>query len=89
MGGAPAAHTMGKSGTKRHRGSRRPITELEQRVESLKLGQRLLRHAIRHLKGKPTWEDVPAEDRPHHTTAIMFLTVKLSDIGMELAGYKY
>ena len=80
---------MGKSGTKRHRGSRRPITELEQRVVRLLRARRKLQSAIRHLKGRPTWEDVPAEDRPHNTTAIMDLKVRLSDVQRKLADTEW
>ena len=76
---------MGKSGTKRHRGSSRPITELEQKVTRLLRGRRKLQSAIRHLKGRLTWEDVPAEDRAHNSTAIMDLKVRLSDVQRELA----
>ena len=84
-GGLVIVDEMGKSGTKRHRGSRRPITELEQRVVFLLRGRRILQGAIRHLKGRPMWEDVPPEDRPHNSTAIMDLNVRLSDIQRQLA----
>lgn len=78
---------MAKEVVKRRRKRRGELTAEEFHLACLLRGQRLLLRAIRHLRGQPAWEDVPVDDRPHNSTAIMDCMVRLSDIRSELLGY--
>jgi hypothetical protein len=65
------------------------LTPLEHRARSLKAGARVLKHAVRHLAGKCSFDEIPDWWKPGHTSAILELRIAQSRIAAELHELHY